>query len=183
MPRRVIGLWVTHRKPHEPEVIPWREFLKLVEQAASAQKRRLHPRYAARLFPPPGADHCQFVGRDGRTCKIPAMRGGATRCHRHGGFRQVPHHPGTIELYRSGKLQTVHEAMSLSSQQVRAAPPPAIPGHKARQIVDEALKPFGLYICGPHARAGRHALKHGTPADWQAWLAETQRIALQENHG
>ncbi len=185
MARRVLGLFVCHRRPHEPPIIPWQEFFRLVEEASKAQTKALTTNHAARyLVAPPGADRCQFIGRRGNECRNRAMRG-ATRCRLHGGLRQVPHHPATVAAYRAGRVHEAHSAKATHGSKSRpikgeGAQPPLVSAAAAKQQVRDTLEPLGMYHCGPHARAGRHALRYGNPSDWQAWLAETHALALQE---
>lgn len=175
MPRRVVGLWVVNRQPHEPEVIPWQEWLRLVALAEKEERRDVSRRYKGALLPPSALPRCQFVNKRGAQCKHFPLRGGATRCRDHGGPRQVPHHPAAVHMLRMGELDRV----SLDKCGPKRKPS-RITAADARKQVAAALEARGLYRAGPHARAGRHALRYGTAQDWQAWLAETARMAAQE---
>lgn len=183
MPRRVLGLYVTHRQPHEPEVIPWKVWLTMVEEAArQAVKSGRHmrvDRHEATKLSPPAFEKCQFHSpRTGKRCKDRAMRGGATRCRTHGGPRQVPHHPHTVRLWLTGQIETVAN----DGRGPKAGPPAQVGAKEADRLVCETLKAKGMYHRGPLSRAGRHAIRFGTFADWQAWLAQVNAIAAQEQN-
>jgi hypothetical protein len=90
-------------------VLGWDDFVQAVGEAAKGAKRAgpgpvenlTQAGDASPLWP--AARVCAFVRRDGSRCKSWPMRG-ALHCVRHGGYREVPEHPATIKLYRTGQI-------------------------------------------------------------------------------
>lgn len=90
---------------HVKEPIPLEEFYSRVAAAAARPKakhkgRSLPPGDGSSLWAigPQGDRRCQHRWsrgeRKGQQCSNWAMRG-ATRCHKHGGYREAPEHPAT----------------------------------------------------------------------------------------
>jgi len=127
---------------------PWKEFMQRVSDAAvkEAGRVRMAPDDPRRdnlrpepgFKPPPPDRTCQFVhtkgAKKGRRCRQWAMRG-ATRCMRHGGYREVPEHPATVR--RLSKIITVDARKKMRRRVIDADP-------KLRRIVQKALASMGI---------------------------------------
>jgi hypothetical protein len=79
------------------------------------------------------------------------------------------------------RAQTYRDAAELQGRRhARSAPKPSnATTEVTNRRVGEVMTAAGLYDAGPHVRKGRMAMRYGTPADWQAWLAETHRMAAE----
>lgn len=84
--------------------------------------------------PPTPERRCQHVNhKTGNQCKNWSIHG-ATRCHKHGGYRQNPNHPGSIKLYEKGAI-----AAELTNRAARQE----LYKHPLRQEAYNALRAAG----------------------------------------
>jgi hypothetical protein len=154
-------------------VLSWDEFVKAVGEAAKGGAKRIvpgpvenltHAGNASALWP--AARVCVFVRKDGSRCKSWPMKG-ARHCVRHGGYREVPAHPATIRLYRTGQIAE-HGDERRASQDLQAYP------LQDRQAVKNIIKGTSAQRRRATARlilAGLQAM-HADDAgkSWRRWL-------------
>lgn len=134
------------RRPvdHEAAGSTWAEFMERAAKASAARQQRgtraAHEDACANLLRvkvhPTPERRCTFIHKSGERCKLWMVRG-ATRCHVHGGLRQVPEHPAVIRHYRRGTLLTAHKRKLALYQMIREVPP------QVRQSVRDALRAAG----------------------------------------
>jgi hypothetical protein len=140
-----IGLHViTNGKHVSRGVLPWSEFIDRVTEAASKPKsaQRGIPSNmtnAANIEslwgkPIPKDRQCSFVhsrgDKKGKRCGAWAMKG-ATRCVRHGGYRQNPTHPATVRKLQDALAVDVSRRATASLRQTDP---------HARRAVEDALR-------------------------------------------
>jgi hypothetical protein len=103
---------------------------KVAEAARRKRKRQANvtPEQLANLKPnqstgtitrkhwPTPERRCKHVSKKtGNQCKNWSLHG-ATRCHKHGGYRQNPSHPGSIKLYEKGAIAAEAENRAAATE-------------------------------------------------------------------
>lgn len=158
--RRLIGFYRVTDGSHAPDTIPLAEFHARAAAAAAKPKhkgkgRKLPPGDGSALWAigPQGDRRCQFRWskgeRKGQQCKAWAMRG-ATRCPRHGGYREVPEHPATVRRLADVEHMVQSRAARLS---LADADP------HARQQVESVLRGAALPLHATMIIEGIEALE------------------------
>lgn len=121
---------------------------------------------------------CTGKRSDGGKCRAPAVRG-SDHCHRHGGRRDNPAHPGNIARLHDGRLGQWAEASRAKRVWVAADP------EDQRAVIQaEAPSP------DQHCRAirdinrgrgieARRAAKRGDHNQWAQWIRQQKNVAKQ----
>jgi hypothetical protein len=154
-------------------VLGWDDFVEAVGEAAGAKRGRYGAGPVENLTLAgdvsslwPAARVCAFVRKDGTRCKSWPMRG-ARHCAKHGGYRDVPEHPATIRLYRTGQIAE-HGDERRASQDLQAYTP------QDRQTIKNIIKGTGAQRRRATARLMIEGLKamHTDDAGvtWRRWL-------------
>ena len=115
---------------------------------------------------------CQFIKADRMQCKCWAMRG-ATRCVRHGGYRQVPEHPATVRLLDEGVIteRSWHRRAGAFLYQLKTPRE-----RQARKAAEGLLRYLGFQVRAFDVMEGVAAfLSH----DVSKWLRWTTRMAVR----
>ena len=108
---------------------------------------------------------CQFIKANRMQCKCWAMRG-ATRCVRHGGYRQVPEHPATVRLLNEGVIveRSWHRRASNFLYQLQT------PGERqARKAAEVSLRYYGFQVRAIEVMEGAAALLSHDVNRWHRW--------------
>ena len=85
------------------------------EQLANLKPSRTQGTIKGKYWPTPER-RCKHVSKKtGNQCKNWALHG-ATRCHKHGGYRQNPSHPGSIKLYEKGAIAAEAENRAAATE-------------------------------------------------------------------
>ena len=103
------------------------------EQLANLKPSRTQGTIKGKYWPTPER-RCKHVSKKtGNQCKNWALHG-ATRCHKHGGYRQNPSHPGSIKLYEKGAIAAEAENRAARQELYK---------HPLRQEAYNALRAAG----------------------------------------
>ena len=152
--------------------LPWNDFVKAVGEAAGTAQRgnpagvtqNLRCGDPADLWP--AKRQCAFVKADGTRCGCWPMRG-ARHCGKHGGYREVPAHPGTLRLYRSGAI-TAHDIEKRATHDLTAY------SQQDRQAVKQAIRETSAQRRSPAPSlilAGIKALHtDDNGKSWRRWI-------------
>ena len=152
--------------------LPWNDFVQAVGDAAGTAQRgnpaggtqNLRCGDPADLWP--AKRQCVFVKADGVRCGCWPMRG-ARHCGKHGGYREVPAHPGTLRLYRSGAI-TAHDIEKRATHDLTAY------SQQDRQAVKQAIRETSAQRRSPAPSlilAGIKALHtDDNGKSWRRWI-------------
>ena len=160
------------RKQRNPQT--WAQFEADVAVQAYTKPRRkpfMTERQLANLIP---GQHqylrnvtrrCKFIKANRMQCKCWAMRG-ATRCVRHGGYRQVPNHPATVRLLHAGVIteQSWDRRARAFLYQLKSPRE-----RQARRAAEDLLKYLGFQVRAFDVMEGAAALLSHDGNRWHRW--------------
>lgn len=121
---------------------------------------------------------CAGKRSDGGKCNAPAVRG-SDYCHRHGGRKDNPSHPGNIARLHDGRLGQWAEANRAKRVWMKADP------EQQRAVLQYEAPCPDQHCRAPHwinkaegVKAHR-AAQRGEPTQWAQWIANQKHVAQQ----
>jgi len=112
---------------------------------------------------------CKFIKANGERCKCWSMRG-ASRCVRHGGYREKPSHPATIRLFENGTItrRSIHRVTSAAMYNLRTPRE-----REARSAARKLLKQYRRQVRAVEVMEGVAAfLADDGGRAWHRWFVQ-----------